>query len=82
VYEGFHIPFACKKSFIAGKDITTNLKNLIEDEVLKQQNNKKFLSGVFNKEVKPQTNQPKTLEFYRAIKEQGCFVSINPAIDH
>ena len=65
VYEGFSIPHAVKKNFIAGRAITEHLVNLLNAD------------GI----AEGTTGKSAWTQIVRTIKEQLCFVSLDIAGD-
>jgi len=64
VYEGFSIPHAVKKNFIAGRDITAHMVNLLQADGISETGGKSAW-----------------MQIVRKIKEDLCFVSLDPAAD-
>jgi len=64
VYEGFSIPHAVKKNFIAGRVITDHLVHLLIADGIPEQGGRSAWSQIVRK-----------------IKEDVCFVSLDPAAD-
>ena len=64
VYEGFSIPHAVKKNYIAGRAITDHMVKLFTEEGIPQQGG----ASAWNQIV-------------RIIKEDLCYVSLNPEAD-
>ena len=64
VYEGFSIPHAVKKNFIAGRAITDHLVNLLQADNISETGGKSAWQQIV-----------------RGIKEECCFVSLNPEDD-
>ena len=64
VYEGFSIPHAVKKNFIAGRAITAHIVNLLHADGISETGGKSAW-----------------MQIVRKIKEDLCFVSLDPAAD-
>jgi len=64
VYEGFQIPHAVKKNYIAGRAITDHLIKLLQADGITEQG-----------------GQSAWRQIIRKIKEELCFVSLDPAAD-
>lgn len=64
VYEGFQIPHAVKKNYIAGRAITDHLIKLLQADGITEQG-----------------GQSAWRQIIRKIKEDLCFVSLDPAAD-
>ena len=64
VYEGFSIPHAVKKNYIAGRAITDHLSKLLSSDGITEQG-----------------GQSAWRQIIRKIKEDLCFVSLDPAAD-
>jgi len=64
VFEGFQIPHAVKKNFIAGRAITDHMIKLLVAEGIQEQG-----------------GQSAWRQIIRKIKEDICFVSLDPAAD-
>jgi actin, other eukaryote len=64
VYEGFSIPHAVKKNFIAGRAITAHMVNLLQADGISETGGKSAW-----------------MQIVRKIKEDLCFVSLDPAAD-
>lgn len=64
VFEGFSIPHAVKKNFIAGRAITDHLVNLLQAEGISEQG-----------------GQSAWKQIVRKIKEDLCYVALDPAAE-
>jgi len=64
VYEGFSIPHAVKKNYIAGRAITDHMAKLLQADGITEQG-----------------GQSAWRQIVRKIKEDLCFVSLDPAAD-
>lgn len=64
VYEGFSIPHAVKKNYIAGRAITDHMAKLLQADGITEQG-----------------GQSAWRQIIRKIKEDLCFVSLDPAAD-